>query len=164
MVSLRNLLRMSIVCGTVCCAALVVAQFGESSSETVREEPRAEPPRATRWRPEPMPLRSDFPTWQVQPEFRHDVFTFVRIEFDSYGPFGWWDRWDNDYPSGDWNFSQRLQQLTALQVAPNGRVLRLTDPALFDHPFIYMAGVQTMVLSRAEKTALRRYFPSCRHD
>jgi len=81
----------------------------------------------------------------------------VRVQYDAYGPFGWWDRWNNDYPDGDLNFSFRLQQLTSLRVAPDGKVLRLTDPELFNYPFIYMAGVQRMTLSRPEQAALRRY-------
>lgn len=109
------------------------------------------------WRPRQMPARREYPTWEIQPEFKKDVFTFVRIKYDAYGPFGWWDRWDNDYPDSDWNFSFRLQQLTSLEVAPNGNVLRLTDPSLCNYPFIYMAGVQRMILSSAERTALRRY-------
>lgn len=104
-----------------------------------------------------MPSRSEFPTWKIQPEFREDVFTFVRIQYDAYGPFGWWDRWDNDYPDGDWNFSFRLQQLTSLEVAPDSKVLRLTDPELSNYPFIYMTGVQRMTLSGPERVALREY-------
>jgi hypothetical protein len=109
------------------------------------------------WRPRPMPSRNEFPSWKVDSQFKEDVFTFVRIQYDSYGPFGWWDRWDNDYPDGDWNFSYRLQNLTSLKVASDSKVLRLDDPELFDYPFIYMAGVQTMVLSEPEQTAFRRY-------
>ena len=104
-----------------------------------------------------MPSRSEFPTWEVDARFQKDVFTFVRIRYDSSGPFGWWDRWDNDYPDGDWNFSFRLQQLTALQVAPESKLLRLTDPRLYDYPFVYMAGVQYLSLSSSEQVALRRY-------
>lgn len=108
-------------------------------------------------RPKPMPSRSEFSTWQNTPEFEKDVFTFVRIQYDSYGRFGWWDRWDNDYPDGDWNFSIRLRQLTSLQVDPNGRVLRLTDPDLFNYPFVYMAGVQRLTLDASEQKEFRRY-------
>ena len=104
-----------------------------------------------------MPSRGDYPTWDVERAFEHDVFTFIRIQYDASGPFGWWDRWDNDYPDSDWNFSYRLQQLTSLQVAPEAEVLRLTDPELFDHPFIYMAGVQSIVFDERERAALRRY-------
>jgi hypothetical protein len=109
------------------------------------------------WRSRRIPSRGEFPTWEIQPEFKADVFTFVRVQYDADGPFGWWDRWDNDYPDGDWNFSFRLQQLTSLRVAPDGKVLRLTDPELCNYPFIYMAGVHWMKLSLAEQAALRRY-------
>ncbi len=109
------------------------------------------------WRPRPMPARDEFPTWEIADAFERDVFTFVRVRYDSFGPFGWWDRWDNDYPDGDWNFSHRLQQLTSLRVAPDGLVLRLDDPDLFNHPFIYMAGVQYMTLGAQERSALREY-------
>jgi len=104
-----------------------------------------------------MSSRNEFPTWEIKTEFEDDVFTFVRIQYDSFGPFGWWDRWDNDYPDGDWNLSYRLQQLTALEVAPNSQVIRLSDPELFDYPFVYMAGVQRITLSQREQSALRRY-------
>ena len=109
------------------------------------------------WRLRRTPSRSEFPTWEIQPEFKADVFTFVRIQYDADGPFGWWDRWDNDYPDGDLNFSFRLQQLTSLRVAPDSKVLRLTDPELYNYPFIYMAGVHWMRLTLAEQAALRRY-------
>ena len=105
----------------------------------------------------PPPDRNDYPTWEIDPDFAGDVFTFVRVEYDSVGRGRWWCRWDNDYPSGDWNFSFRLQQLTSLHVDPNGRVLRLTDPELFNHPFIYMAAIGRLSLSEAEAKCLRRY-------
>lgn len=104
-----------------------------------------------------VPARSTFPSWEIDRGFPKDVFTFVRIQFDSHGPFGWHDRWDNDFPDGDWNFSLRLQQLTSLEVDPDGRVLRLTDPQLFDYPFVYFAGVQYMSLDSQEQTAFRQY-------
>ena len=114
-------------------------------------------PIRTWWRKKRMPRREEFPSWKTSQTFRGDLFTFVRIQYDASGPFGWWDRWDNDYPDGDWNFSFRLQQLTSLQVDPDGKVLRLTDPEIFRHPFLYMAGVQTVLFSREERLALRRY-------
>ena len=103
------------------------------------------------------PSREEFPMWHLDAGFEQDVFTFVRIEYDSFGPFGWWDRWDNDYPDGDWNFSLRLHELTSLEVAPHSKVLRLTNPELLEHPFAYMAGVQTMALSERERDGLRKY-------
>jgi Domain of unknown function (DUF4159) len=138
-------------------ATLVLAQ--RDSQLPQRAEP-AEPDRRAEWRvgrPRRMPLRSEFPTWVVDPEFEHDLLTFVRIQYDSAGPFGWWDRWDNDYPDSDWNLSFRLHELTSLKVAPNSKVMRITDPELFDYPFAYMAGVQSIRLSQQERAILRRY-------
>jgi hypothetical protein len=104
-----------------------------------------------------MPSRDSFPTWEIDEDFEDDVFTFVRVQYDSNGPFGWWDQWDNDFPDSDWNFSLRLQQLTSLKVAPESKVVRITDPELMDYPFVYFAGVQYIAFSTAEREALRRY-------
>ena len=77
-------------------------------------------------------------SWSVEPGFRDDTFTFVRIAYRSWGG-GWYDRrWDTDGPDSELNFSFRLQQLTAMKVNPEPIVLTLTDPRLFDYPFIYI--------------------------
>lgn len=104
-----------------------------------------------------LPSRDSLPMWEIKQGFKEDKFTFARVEFRAYGPFGWHDRWDNDYPDADWNFSLRLQQLTSLEVDPEGVVVKLTDERLFDYPFLYMAGVQYMTLSEPEQKAFRRY-------
>jgi hypothetical protein len=102
------------------------------------------------------PDRSEYPTWENPEAFKKDVFTFARIQFDSYGGrFG--QSWSNDFPDCDWNFSYRLQELTALNTDPNGVVLRLTDPTLFDYPFIYMSNPQSISLGEEEIVALRKY-------
>lgn len=102
------------------------------------------------------PDRSEYPTWKISPQFKHDVFTFARIQYDSYGG-GWGQHWSNDYPDCDWNFSVRLKELTSFEVDPDGKVLRLTDPELFDNPFIYMSNPNQISLSDEEILALRRY-------
>jgi len=100
---------------------------------------------------------TDTPTWTNEPGFDKDVFTFTRIIFKSSpgrpGRFGW----INDYPDSDLNLSYRLQQLTSLKVDPDGRVLKLTDPALFSAPMIHMAKPGRMVLREEEALALRKY-------
>ena len=101
--------------------------------------------------------RNGVPDWQVDPEFSKDVFTFVRIRYQSWGRGG---AWQTDYPDSDLNFSYRLQQLTSLKVDPNGRILELTDPELFDYPFIYIIEPGHMELSLDEVAALRRYLNS----
>lgn len=151
---------MTFLCVASFVTALAVAQIRDGRSDRTRptiQRGFGGGYRGSRGRRRPVPSRDEFPTWDVGAGFEQDVFTFVRIQYDSSGPFGWWDRWDNDYPDGDWNFSYRLQELTSLAVAPESKALRLSDPELFDHPFIYLAGVQTIVFDERERTALRRY-------
>ncbi len=99
--------------------------------------------------------RNGVPTWDVEPAFVDDVFTFVRIQYGSQS--SWSDRWKTDYPDSDLNFSFRLQQLTSLKVDPNGRILELTDPALFDYPLVYLIEPGDLSFTEPEVIALRRY-------
>jgi uncharacterized protein DUF4159 len=98
--------------------------------------------------------RRGVPNWEVDPQFKSDVFTFVRIQYDSWGR-GW--SWATDYPDSDLNFPYRLQQLTSLKVSPTSKTLRLTDDELFDYPFIYLIEPGSLVFSEDEVLALRRY-------
>jgi hypothetical protein len=58
--------------------------------------------------------------------------------------------WAVDYPDADLNLSYRLQQLTSMQVDPKGKILRLTDPTLFDYPFIYIVEPGALEFSEDE--------------
>jgi hypothetical protein len=102
----------------------------------------------------PMTDRNGVPTWEADPEFPHDRFTFVRVRYNSHSR---WGQWATDYPDSDLNFSYRLQQLTSLKVDPNGKVLELTDPALYDYPFIYLIEPGRLQFTAEEAAALRRY-------
>lgn len=117
--------------------------------------------------------RREVPNWSINKEFSDDIFTFVRIQYTS--GYGDWDygggygrrsrgrrfrgggSWATDYPDSDLNFSFRLQQLTSMQVYPEGVILELTDPELFNYPFIYMLEVGRLVFSEEEVKALRKY-------
>jgi hypothetical protein len=122
--------------------------------------------------------RGDVPNWQVDKEFSHDVFTFVRIRYSSgyggyeyYGDYGGGPRrgrgrgfygrsggnWATDFPDSELNFSYRLHQLTSLEVAPDPIVLELTDPDLVNYPFIYIVEPGRLVFSEPEVAALRAY-------
>jgi len=79
--------------------------------------------------------RNGVPNWEADKEFPSDVFTFVRIRYNA--PQGGRGKWRTDYPDSDLNMSFRLQQLTSLKVNPDPVVLQLTDPKLFDYPFVY---------------------------
>ena len=116
--------------------------------------------------------RRRVPNWTPSREFSHDIFTFVRIRYstgyDDWGYGGGYGRrgrgrgfgggsWATDWPDSDLNFSFRLQQLTSMEVHPDGVVLELTDPELFNYPFIYMLEPGRLVFSEEEVKCLRRY-------
>jgi hypothetical protein len=106
--------------------------------------------------------RAGVPDWKVDERFKNDVFTFVRVQYDSGaygGGRGYWGggRWATDWPDSDLNFSFRLQQLTALKVNPQPITLRLTEERLFDYPFIYMIEPGALLFSEEEVVCLRRY-------
>jgi hypothetical protein len=117
------------------------------------------------------PDRQGLPTWQVDKEFQHDVFTFVRIRYSGYGGrgfarggfgrggFGRGGSWAIDYPDADLNFSYRLHQLTSIEVNPDGLVLELTDPELFNYPFIHInpGDPVGVVFTDEEVKCLRKY-------
>lgn len=98
------------------------------------------------------------PDWTNAPGFEKDAFTFARIIYkmnDWPGPVEL--GWVNDYPDSDLNLSFRLQQLTSMKVDPDGRVLKLTSPDLFDYPLIFMAQPGHMELRDEEVPILRKY-------
>ena len=72
--------------------------------------------------------------------------------------------WDTDYPGAEINFSVRLAELTKTRVTqqPDKQlaeyvVVRLTDPWLFQCPFVLMEDAGTAVFNEAEVTAFREY-------
>jgi hypothetical protein len=100
--------------------------------------------------------RGSVPTWDVDPHFRHDVFTFVRIKYRSTqdrSSYAWW----TDFPDADLNLSWRLNQLTSLKVDPGGKVIEILDDALLDYPFAIMSGVPAIEMDADEAAHLRRY-------
>ncbi len=98
------------------------------------------------------------PDWTNQVGFEKDVFTFARIRRDraAYGSrtAGWW--W-TDFPDSDLNLSYRLQQMTSIKVNPDGRVMNLTNPDLFNYPWIYMVEPGRLLLRDEEVPILRKY-------
>ncbi|MEM9587603.1 MAG: DUF4159 domain-containing protein [Planctomycetota bacterium] len=101
--------------------------------------------------------RRGVPEWEVNRDYPGDLFTFARIKYDSWSG-GWGGgRWRTDWPDSDLNFSLRLHQLTTLKVNPDPVILELTDPKLFDYPFIYIIEPGSLVFSQPEREALRRY-------
>ncbi|MCA9132732.1 MAG: DUF4159 domain-containing protein, partial [Planctomycetales bacterium] len=99
--------------------------------------------------------RRGVPMWEHDADFSQDSFTFARVIYQS-GGWGRGGGWSTDWPDSDLNFSLRLQQLTAMKVNPKPIQLELTDPRIFDYPFLYMIEVGNMRLSEAEILAMRR--------
>jgi len=98
------------------------------------------------------------PSWTNTPGFERDTVTFVRAIYGrgeglSGSPWGW----ITDFPDSDLNLSFRLQQVTSIRTNPDGRVLRLTDPELFDYPWIYMVEPGGLELKEQEIEPLRKY-------
>jgi len=66
---------------------------------------------------------------------------------------------------GDWyanpsslpNLIQAINERTALRVAPRARVVRLTDPELWEVPFLHMTGHGNISFTEQEVRVLRRY-------
>lgn len=75
--------------------------------------------------------------------------------------------WATDYPGADINFSVRIAELTKIQVKmaddgeggqdPDAVVVRLTDDALFQCPFIFMEDAGTARFTNAEVSRLQDY-------
>jgi hypothetical protein len=126
-------------------AATVVAQFRGRRGYRGRPGPEGE-----------LTDRRGVPDWEVDPHFKSDLFTFVRVKYGG-GRGGWGGGWTTDYPDADLNFSYRLQQVTSLKVNPTPKVLELTDESLFDYPFIYIVEPGGLEFTEEEVAALRKY-------
>jgi hypothetical protein len=90
------------------------------------------------------------------------AFQFCRVQFRQ-NPQGDGNGWSVDYPKADVNFPYRLSELTATSVSKdkngnfNHAVLALTDPELYQCPFIMMTEVGGAYFDDQEAAALRDY-------
>ena len=93
---------------------------------------------------------------------RKAEFHFVRIEYTdaarSRRRFGGMGRgwWQVDWPEADFHFAQGIRRLTKIDVG-EGHHFRLTDPQLFEHPWVYATQAAYLDLSKAEMDRLREY-------
>ncbi len=119
------------------------SRFNNSGAQTARE---ADPNAA--------------PNWTNSAAFKKDVFTFARLKYGTWGGRDWrgGHRWETDFPDADLNLSFRLQQMTSLKVNPDGIVLEITDPKLFNFPWVYMVEPGSLSFTDEEAKILRKYF------
>jgi hypothetical protein len=94
-------------------------------------------------------------------------FHFVRLEYTDLPQFhrrwgyssrsgsgnGWWNV---DWPEADNHFTLGVERLTRIDIG-DPRHLRLTDPHLFDYPWVYATQAGWWGLSDAETKQLREY-------
>lgn len=103
---------------------------------------------------------NEYPSWPVSKELPNDIFTFARVRYNSqsHGRWGRGNRkWATDYPDSDMNMSYRLQQLTSLQVNPNGAVVDIDHEQIRHYPFLYMIEVGDIDITDDEARTLRDY-------
>lgn len=96
------------------------------------------------------------PVWTNTPGFERDTFTFTRMRRQNHNHGGRGD-WSTDCPDSDLNLSHRLQQMTSMVVDPNGRLLEITSPELFNYPWIYMVEVGNLIFREEELPVMRKY-------
>jgi hypothetical protein len=151
--------------GATCLAGMSVAQFPfdngfrgvETGSMVQTEGGEWVNEDTVRTARETAPHSIDLPAWTNPTGFEKDTFVFTRNIFQSALGRPAWLGWINDYPDADLNLSARLQQLTSIKADPDCRVLKLTDTALADYPFIFMSHPEGMELRQEEVRALRNY-------
>ena len=103
------------------------------------------------------------PARVATPESFDGAFNFCRLQYEQVrreaGGQGWW----TDYPDADINFSIRLSELTKTRISrqpggePNHLVVRATDDALFQCPFVEIEDAGTAAFSDEEVVRLREY-------
>ena len=125
----------------VCLTSVAAAQFGGGG----RFGPRGSPPKFAR-----------LDSFGGGFNFCRAFYTSGRREAGGQG-------WSTDYPDAELNFSIRLSELTKTRVTkdahgrPEHLVVRLTDEALYQCPYLHMEDVGSAALTDAEVLGLRTY-------
>jgi hypothetical protein len=95
--------------------------------------------------------------------FEDGAFTFCKLMYTQVRYEDMGVGWATDYPYAGTNLTVRLSELTKAPVSldqqgnPYRWVVRLTDDALFDCPFLMGSDVGTLAFSPAERAKLREY-------
>lgn len=93
--------------------------------------------------------------WSRISDAKHE-FSFTRLMYSDAG-YSDWPRWQADWPEAETHFLQGLERLTRIDTDPEGRLIRLNDPDLFDYPWIYAVEVGSLLVSETEAANLREY-------
>jgi hypothetical protein len=83
-------------------------------------------------------------------------FRFVRMQYSERSGARGWGRWLVDYPEAEYFFTHGVRRLTRVDIG-EPQIVRLTDDALFLHPWLYAVEVGYWYLSDVEAARLREY-------
>jgi hypothetical protein len=104
-----------------------------------------------------------YPAKFAQPDDFGRGFNFCRAVYTSGRREAGGQGWSTDYPDAELNFSIRLSELTKTRVtkdaegSPEHVVVRLTEEALYQCPYLHMEDVGTAAFTEAEVAGLRTY-------
>ena len=85
-------------------------------------------------------------------------FHIARVKYSSgYAERAWRPWWAIDYPEAEFHVTRGLNRLTSTRVADDSIHLRLTDPEIFDYPWLLIQQVGHWRLSLEEVAALREF-------
>ena len=65
--------------------------------------------------------------------------------------------WSHDYPRAEANLARILQELTLLNLNPDGRILGLDDPEIFNYPILYMWEPGFWIMTDQQGERFREY-------
>jgi hypothetical protein len=90
------------------------------------------------------------------PDWPSNEFHFTRMAYSGNRDWGR-DSWTTDYPSAEYHFTRGVKRLTRVDIGEQARMLRLTDDALFDYPWLYAVEVGRWYLDETDAARLREY-------
>jgi hypothetical protein len=93
------------------------------------------------------------------PDWPTSEFHFVRMVYRDGGHSGGFgDRsWTVDYPDAEYHFQMGVSRLTRVDIGEQARMLRVTNDAIFDYPWLYAVEVGRWHLDDVEAARLREY-------
>ncbi len=97
-------------------------------------------------------------TGHVMAQSTEAEFHIARVVYSS-GNYErtWRPWWAIDYPEAEYHLTNGLSRLTGADIAPDSIHLRLTDPEIFDYPWLFIQQVGHWRLNADEISALREY-------
>jgi Domain of unknown function (DUF4159) len=120
------------------------------------------PAAVDRWTGAPLLAQAPPVPAAPDPRFAGLQWGFVRVHYTAWtfpprpGLSPYDEPWYIDAPAADWNLSRRVRTATAIQV--NDPIeIRIEDPELFNHPWIYIVEGGNLRLKEAEVPILREF-------